>query len=37
VLYIKGVYLKLKDQAGKSHLIQADDLRLLKESGSVIM
>lgn len=30
VLYIKGDYLKLKDQAGKSHLIQADDPKTLK-------
>ena len=30
MLYIKGDYLKLKDQAGKSHLIQADDPKTLK-------
>ncbi|MGH7802203.1 MAG: hypothetical protein ACREOW_16530 [Thermodesulfobacteriota bacterium] len=30
VLYIKGDYLKLKDQAGKSHPIQADDPKTLK-------
>jgi len=30
VLYIKGDYLKLKDQAAKSHLIQADDPKTLK-------
>ena len=30
VLYIKSDYLKLKDQAGKSHLIQADDPKTLK-------
>ena len=31
VLYIKGDYLKLKDQVVKSHLIQADDPKTLKE------
>ena len=30
VLYIKGDYLKLKEQVVKSHLIQADDPKTLK-------